>query len=111
VGDPQGAAAPIWLLWTLAGFTFSGWVATVSGWIVTEIGRQPWLVHGVMRTKEAVGEISGAQLGVSLTGYVLTYATLFVAYMVVLTHLAGEGAEAAAAKTLPGASAAGAAAD
>lgn len=99
------------LLWTLAAFTFSGWVATLSGWIVTEIGRQPWLVQGVLRTREAVGEITGAQLGVSLTGYGLTYAAMFVAYMVVLTHLAGEGAEAAAAKSVPGASAAGAAAD
>ncbi|NJD88113.1 MAG: cytochrome ubiquinol oxidase subunit I [Betaproteobacteria bacterium] len=107
----RGAPAPRWLLWTLAGFTFSGWAATLAGWIVTEIGRQPWLVQGVLRTAEAVGEISGAELGASLTGYALTYATLFVAYMVVLTHLAGAGAEAAAAKPLPGASAAGAAAD
>ncbi len=107
----RDAVAPRWLLWTLAGFTFSGWAATLAGWIVTEIGRQPWLVHGVMRTSEAVGEISGAQLGVSLTGYVLTYAAMFVAYMVVLTHLSGQGAEAAAAKMLPGASPAGAAAD
>src|SRR5512139_432574 len=106
----RGAPAPRWLLWTLAGFTFSGWAATLAGWIVTEIGRQPWLVQGVLRTAEAVGEVSGAELGASLTGYVLTYATLFVAYMVVLTHLAGAGAEAAAAKPLPGASAAGAAA-
>ena len=35
---------PRWLLWVFAGFTFSGWVATLAGWIVTEIGRQPWLV-------------------------------------------------------------------
>jgi cytochrome d ubiquinol oxidase subunit I len=105
------AAAPGWLLWTLAGFTFSGWAATLAGWIVTEIGRQPWLVTGLMRTSEAVGEISGAQLGASLTGYVLTYAAMFIAYMVVLTHLAGEGADAAAARPLPGASPAGAAAD
>jgi len=107
----RGAAAPRWLLWTLAGFTFSGWAATLAGWIVTEIGRQPWLVQGVMRTREAVGDITGAELGVSLTGYVLTYAALFIAYMVVMTHLAGEGAEAAALKVLPGASPAGAAAD
>ncbi len=103
------SVAPRWLLWTLAAFTFSGWAATVSGWIVTEIGRQPWLVQGVLRTSEAVGETSGAQLGVSLTGYVLTYAAMFIAYMVVLTHLAGEGAEAA--KPLPHAYPAGAAAD
>jgi cytochrome bd ubiquinol oxidase subunit I len=107
----NGAAVPRWLLWTLAGSTFSGWMATLAGWIVTEIGRQPWLVSGLLRTSEAVGEITGAQLGVSLTGYVLTYAAMFVAYMVVLTHLAGAGAEAGAAKVLPGASPAGAAAD
>lgn len=106
----RAAAAPRWLLWTLAGFTFSGWVATLAGWMVTEIGRQPWIVHGVMRTAEAVGDVTGAQLGVSLTGYALTYATMFVAYMVVLTHLAGAGAESAAAKPLPGASPVGAAA-
>ncbi len=106
-----GAQAPRWLLWTLSAFTFSGWVATLAGWIVTEIGRQPWLVHGVLRTSEAVGEISGAQLGASLTGYALTYAAMFAAYIVVLTHLAREGADAAAAKPLPGASPTGAAAD
>ena len=42
-------------LWCLAAFTFSGWVATLAGWLVTEIGRQPWLVSGILRTSEAVG--------------------------------------------------------
>lgn len=90
----RGRVPPRWLLWVLAAFTFSGWVATLAGWIVTEVGRQPWLVTGILRTKDAVGDISGAQLGVSLTGYVLTYATMFIAYMVVLTHMAGKGAKA-----------------
>jgi cytochrome d ubiquinol oxidase subunit I len=85
-------AAPVWLLWVLSAFTFSGWVATLSGWIVTEVGRQPWLVTGLLRTRDAVGTATGAQLGASLTGYILTYATLFVAYMIVLTHMAGQGA-------------------
>jgi len=84
---------PRWLLWTLAGFTFSGWVATLAGWLVTEIGRQPWLVTGVLRTADAVGEASGAQLGASLTAYVVTYSALLLSYMVVLTHLAGKGAK------------------
>jgi len=91
----RGRAAPRWLLWTLAGFTFSGWIATLSGWIVTEVGRQPWLVHGILRTRDAVGEITGAQLGASLTGYILTYSAMFIAYMVVLTHMAGKGASTA----------------
>jgi cytochrome d ubiquinol oxidase subunit I len=87
----KGAIPPDWLLWTFAGFTFSGWVATLAGWLVTEIGRQPWLVTGVLRTADAAGPISGAQLGASLTGYVITYGLMLVAYIVVLTHLAGEG--------------------
>jgi cytochrome d ubiquinol oxidase subunit I len=84
---------PRWLLWAFAGFTFSGWVATLAGWLVTEIGRQPWLVTGILRTADAAGEASGAQLGASLTGYVLTYAALLISYMVVLTHLAGKGSQ------------------
>jgi cytochrome d ubiquinol oxidase subunit I len=79
------------LLWVLAGMTFSGWVATLAGWYVTEIGRQPWLVTGILRTQDAVGEASGAQLGASLTAYVLTYSALLLSYMIVLTHLAGKG--------------------
>jgi cytochrome d ubiquinol oxidase subunit I len=86
-----GRAPPRWLLWTFAAFTFSGWIAVEAGWLVTEIGRQPWLVTGVLRTADAVGRISGAQLGMSLTGYVLTYALMLIAYMVVLTHMAGKG--------------------
>jgi len=84
---------PRWLLWAFAGFTFSGWVATLAGWMVTEIGRQPWLVTGILRTADAAGDVSGAELGASMTGYVLTYGALLLSYMVVLTHLSGKGSQ------------------
>jgi cytochrome d ubiquinol oxidase subunit I len=84
---------PRWLLWCLAGSTFSGWIATLCGWLVTEIGRQPWLVSGILRTADAAGSVTGAELGASLTAYLFTYALMFIAYMVVLTHLAGKGAQ------------------
>jgi len=74
--------------------TFSGWVATLAGWMVTEIGRQPWLVHGILLTTDAAGGASGAELGASLTAYVLTYSVLLLSYMVTLTHLAGKGSVA-----------------
>ena len=90
-----------WMLWALAGFTFSGWVATLAGWIVTEIGRQPWLVTGLLRTADAVGDISGAELGASVTGYLITYAVMLLAYVVVLTHLAGDGADKPQAGATP----------
>jgi cytochrome d ubiquinol oxidase subunit I len=92
VWKTRGAMLPArWLLWTFAAFTFSGWIATLAGWMVTEIGRQPWLVTGILRTAEAAAPISGAQLGASLTGYIVTYTLMLVAYMVVLTHMAGKG--------------------
>jgi len=83
-----------WMLWAFAGLTFAGWIATLAGWLVTEIGRQPWLVTGILRTADAAGGVSGAQLGASLTGYIITYAVMLIAYVVVLTHLAGKGAHA-----------------
>jgi cytochrome d ubiquinol oxidase subunit I len=90
----RGMLPPRWMLWALSGFTFSGWLATLCGWLVTEIGRQPWLVTGILKTADAAGAASGAQLGASLTGYVITYTGMLLAYMVVLTHLAGKGAQA-----------------
>jgi cytochrome d ubiquinol oxidase subunit I len=81
------------LLWLLAAFTFSGWVAVDAGWLVTEIGRQPWLVTGILKTAEAAGPASGAQLGASLTAYAITYAALLASFIVVITHMAGQGEE------------------
>jgi len=89
-----GRLMPRWLLWGFAGFTFAGWAATLCGWVVTEIGRQPWLVTGVLRTADAVGKVADAKLGASLTGYLAVYAGMLLAYIVVLTHLAGKGADA-----------------
>lgn len=86
------AVLPVWLLWTFAAFTFAGWIATLAGWFVTESGRQPWLVIGILRTAEAAGPVTGAQLGASLTSYIITYSLMLVTYMVVLTHMAGKGA-------------------
>ena len=85
--------APRWLLWGFAGFTFAGWIATLAGWLVTEIGRQPWLVTGILYTEDAVGDITGGAVGASLTAYVLTYTVLLISYVVVLTHIAGKGSE------------------
>jgi cytochrome d ubiquinol oxidase subunit I len=83
------------LLWAFAAFTFSGWVGVLAGWIVTEMGRQPWLVTGLLRTAEAVGDVPGTKLGMSFTAYVITYGALLLSFMVVITHLAGKGEEKA----------------
>jgi cytochrome bd ubiquinol oxidase subunit I len=107
----RGALPGTALLYVLSAMTFSGWAAVLAGWIVTEVGRQPWLVHGVLRTADAAGDITGAQLGASLTAYIFTYASMFLAYMVVLTHIAGKGGGATPAPTGEPVAAAVAAAD
>jgi cytochrome d ubiquinol oxidase subunit I len=48
-------------------------------------------VTGLLYTADAVGDLSGGEVGASLTAYVLTYAVLLMSYVVVLTHLAGKG--------------------
>ncbi|WP_298913815.1 cytochrome ubiquinol oxidase subunit I [uncultured Roseobacter sp.] len=75
-------------LYAFTAMSFSGWIATLAGWYTTEIGRQPWLVQGILTTKEAVSDVpSGMVLG-TLIGYLLVYAALIIAYIAVITYLA-----------------------
>jgi cytochrome d ubiquinol oxidase subunit I len=103
VGLLMLAASWLGLWWTRAGrepprqwlrlmvaMTFSGWVATLAGWYVTEIGRQPWLVHGVLRTAAAATQ-RPIPIGTSLTLYLLLYVALVAAYISVLFYMAGKG--------------------
>jgi len=84
-------ALPRPILWATVAMTFSGWVATLAGWYTTEIGRQPWLVQGVLTTEAAVGDVSGAMVASSLAAYLAIYAFLLVAYIGALVHLARTG--------------------
>ncbi|QKJ67558.1 cytochrome ubiquinol oxidase subunit I [Deefgea piscis] len=72
----------------LIGMTFSGWVATVAGWYVTEIGRQPWLVYGVLKTSDAASNVGGGMILSTLIMYLTLYAFLLVSYVSVVFYLA-----------------------
>ena len=72
----------------LIAMTFSGWLATLAGWYVTEIGRQPYLVYGLLLTKDAASATATPMIGLSLGLYLSLYAALIVAYISVLFHLA-----------------------
>jgi len=72
--------------------TFSGWVATLAGWYVTEIGRQPWLVYGVLTTQQAASDVPATMIGTTLIGYLALYAFLLASYIGVLYHLARKAA-------------------
>jgi len=80
-----------YLSWLMV-MTFSGWVATLAGWYVTEIGRQPWLVQGVLTTAEAVGPVAAGMVLSTLLAYLAVYALLLAAYVGALFHLAGKQA-------------------
>ena len=67
--------------------TFSGWVGTLSGWYVTEIGRQPWLVTGILRTRDAVGEVPASHVGLTLAAWLVTATFLLFAYVFALRYL------------------------
>jgi len=86
---------PVALVTILRWMTFSGWVATVAGWYVTEIGRQPWLVTGVLRTRDAVASVPPAHVGLTLVAYLVTYAFLLLAFGATLRHLSRQEARKA----------------
>ncbi len=87
------------LAWVLVGMTFAGWIATLSGWYVTEIGRQPWLVSGVLTTAQAASTVPGGMIAATLAMYLAIYAILIAAYISVLFHLAGKGLKGVASPT------------
>lgn len=79
---------PPLLLKVFLAMTFSGWIASVAGWYVSEIGRQPWLVQGVLRAKDAVADLPPAHVGLTLTVYLTTYLLLLTAFIGSLFYLA-----------------------
>ncbi len=79
--------------WLLRGFVVSGPAAVVAmetGWITTEVGRQPWIVHGLLRTEDAVTD--AGYLWVTLTVLVLVYAAMGTAAVLVLRSMSARWA-------------------
>ena len=67
----------------------SGFIAMLAGWFTTEVGRQPWVVYGIMRTKDALSPVSAEQVGLTLIIFVVVYCVVFGAgiyYMLRLMH-------------------------
>jgi cytochrome d ubiquinol oxidase subunit I len=87
----EGLPKPI--LWALVPMAFSGWVATLAGWYTTEIGRQPWLVQGVMTTEMAVADVPAPLVLGTLITYLAIYVALLFAYIGVIAYLARKAAK------------------
>jgi cytochrome bd ubiquinol oxidase subunit I len=55
----------------------AGFVAVVAGWIVAEVGRQPWVIYGVLRTADAVSPVTRGEVSASLLAFMAIYALVF----------------------------------
>jgi cytochrome d ubiquinol oxidase subunit I len=69
----------------------AGVIAILAGWFTTEIGRQPWVVYGVMRTADAVSPHGATELGVTLALFVVVYLVVFGAGLVYMLRLIAAG--------------------
>jgi len=78
------------------------YVALQAGWIVTEVGRQPWIVYGLMKTADAVSPVAVSQVGVSLAAFIAVYSLLGVAAFYLMRKFALQGPEPAVAPTHSG---------
>lgn len=87
----MGALHP-WVARSFVVMTFSGWIATLAGWYATEIGRQPWLVTGVLSTSQAVAPHPAPMVATTLALYIATYVVLTLSYVSVLFYLARRAA-------------------
>jgi cytochrome d ubiquinol oxidase subunit I len=78
------------------------YIALQAGWIVTEVGRQPWIVYGLMRTKDAVSPIATSQVAISLAAFLLVYSALGAIAFYLIAKQARLGPEPQAAAAGPG---------
>lgn len=70
------------------------YLALMLGWAVAEIGRQPWIVYGLMRTSDAVSPVPADSIAVSLTAFAVVYALLGLLDIYLLRKFAIKGPEA-----------------
>jgi cytochrome bd ubiquinol oxidase subunit I len=82
-----------WYLYVVANTWWVGFVAVIAGWIVTETGRQPWIVHGILRTADAVSPVPGGSIATTLALFVLVYGVVFSLGIYYINRLIAKGPE------------------
>lgn len=76
--------------------TFSGWVATLAGWYVTEVGRQPFIIYGELLVKDIVADHGAPVVLTTLIAYASVYAVLLAAYIATIRYMASKPAQSLA---------------
>jgi cytochrome d ubiquinol oxidase subunit I len=84
-----------WFLRVMAQTWWVGFVAVIAGWVVTESGRQPWIVQGVLRTADASSPVQGATIAGTLALFVIVYGIVFSFGIYYINRLIAQGPQAA----------------
>jgi cytochrome d ubiquinol oxidase subunit I len=89
-----------WVLWPLLlSFPFP-YIANTAGWLTAEIGRQPWVVYGLMRTAQGYSKnVSAGNSVFTLLGFMGIYSALSILFVVLVVHIIAQGPGSNGAKT------------
>lgn len=82
---------PGWFHWLAVPGGALGFIAVITGWMVAEIGRQPYTVYGALRTADSLSPVSAAQVATSLLVFMVVYAIIFTAGVVYMARIATRG--------------------
>jgi cytochrome d ubiquinol oxidase subunit I len=88
-----------WYLRPMAHTWWIGFVAVIAGWTVTESGRQPWLVQGVLRTADGLSPVPGASVATTLALFVVVYGIVFSMGIYYINRLIAKGPAAASGES------------
>ena len=80
-----------WFLWLASHSWWLGFVAVLCGWITTEVGRQPWIAYGILRTKDAISPVSAGQVLTTLILFVIAYGIVFSTGLYYINRLIARG--------------------
>ena len=86
-----------WFQYWCMALTPAGFIAVLAGWFVTEVGRQPWIVYGLLRTADATSPVIGTSIAISLAAFIIVYVFVFGAGSYYILRLIGKGPEDAQA--------------
>jgi len=90
-----------WYLRIMAHTWWIGFVAVIAGWVVTETGRQPWIVYNILRTADATSPVIGEAIAFTFALFVIVYAIVFSAGIYFMNRLIAKGPQAAAPDDAP----------
>ncbi len=88
---PERVGRQKWLLYSWIAAIPLSYIAMEAGWIVREVGRQPWVIQGVLRTEQGVSRLPAETVAASLLGFVGIYSLLFILFLFFAKRLLNKG--------------------